>query len=100
MRESAEAFGVRLDEAPIETPGVIGTVERYHATLRLAYERIRRDLDRQSSDKECLEIAVFAVSCTTGPEGLCPTLLVFGAIPRPALTSPAQTQMERARMID
>lgn len=36
MQDALEAHGVQLDEAPIETPGPIGTVERYHAPLRLA----------------------------------------------------------------
>lgn len=29
-----EANGIKIDEAPIETPGEIITVKRYHAPLR------------------------------------------------------------------
>lgn len=49
--ELAEQFGVHLDEAPSETPGSIGTVERYYTPLlRVANERIGADTDRKTSD--------------------------------------------------
>lgn len=38
--------------------------------------------------------------CTVCPESLCPALLVFGAIPRPARTWPVPTQLKRARVLD
>lgn len=41
MRESVEAHGVMILEAPIKSPGTIGVVERYHAPLRAAYGNIR-----------------------------------------------------------
>lgn len=100
LRGNLDAHGITLQEAPIETPGAIGTVERYHAPLRAAYERIRAEVKTGMTDDECLKMAVFAVNSTVGPEGLCPILLVFGAIPRPARTSPTITQLERARAID
>ena len=37
---------------------------------------------------------------TVGPEGLCPTLLVLGSIPRLPLHVPAETQIQRAIAID
>lgn len=45
-------------------------------------------------------MSVFAINATVGPEGLCPMLLIFGAIPRPARNTPSATQMERAQTID
>lgn len=30
MSETVEAFGVSLEEAPIDAPGEIGVVKRYH----------------------------------------------------------------------
>lgn len=100
LRGELNANGIALEEAPIETPGAIGTVERYHAPLRLAFEKIRRDLGRDVADHECLRMAVFAVNSTIGPEGLCPILLVFGAIPRPARVGSSSSQIERAEAID
>lgn len=45
-------------------------------------------------------MATFAVNSVTGPEGLCPLLLVYGAIPRPARNMPALTQLQRAKAIE
>lgn len=46
MRENLAASGLVLEEAPVETLGAIGVVERYHAPLRAAYSRY----DRGSTD--------------------------------------------------
>lgn len=74
--------GVMLREYPIENPGTIGIVERYHEHLRAAYNRVRADMGRQTTDQECLKMGTIAVHYTLGSEGLCHILLVFGAIPR------------------
>lgn len=75
-------------------------VERYHSPLRVAYEKIRESLPKSETDSECLQLAVKAVNDTIGPEGLVPTLLVFGAIPRPARIEQAGPQVERAKALD
>lgn len=100
MKGYLDAEGITMKEAPIETPGAIGIVERYHAPLRAAFDKIRADSPRNTTDAECLRMAVYAVNNTTGPEGLCPTLLVFGALPRPARRIPSVSQLARAEMID
>lgn len=100
MSTSLAAHGVTLLEAPGETPGAIDTVERYHGTLRIAYRRIREDLDRSTTDVECLRMDVFSVNATLGPKGLCPMLLVFGALPRPARSIEAPTQVRRAQVME
>ena len=96
--DSAEAEGISVLEAPIESRNTISHVERYHAPLRVAYEKIRDSLPKSETD--CLQMAVKSVNDTIGPEGLCPTLLVYGAILRPPRRAPADTQMQRARAID
>ena len=101
MRANAEAAGIELKEAPIENPGSIGTVERYHAPLRRAYNKIRQSLDKgNTTNAECLQMAVYSNNTTIGPEGLCPMLLVYGAFPRPARTTPSPTQLERQNAIE
>lgn len=45
-------------------------------------------------------MAVFAINCTVGAEGLCPALLVFAAVPRLARMTPAPTKLERAHLIE
>lgn len=53
MQKNVESFGARLKEAPVETPGAIGAVGRYHIPLRLAYQRVGANGNLQISDKEC-----------------------------------------------
>lgn len=98
--DCADAEGISVLPAPVESPNTMTHVERYHAPLRVAYEKIRDSLPRSESDDECLEMAVKSVNDTIGPEGLCPTLLVFGIIPRISQRHPAPSQVERAKAID
>ncbi len=98
--ECAKAEGITVLKAPIESANTMSHVERYHAPLRSAYKKIRDSLPRSETDDECLQLAVKAVNDTIGPEGLIPTLLVFGAIPRPATTEQSKCQMERAKALD
>lgn len=92
MRTNLDDEGITLIEALIETPGKIGLVERYHARLRVAYNKQRAELDRCTSDAECLKMAVVATNSTIGPEGLFAILLVYWAIPRPSRYTPSLTQ--------
>lgn len=96
MRSKCEASGIRLLEAPIENPGSIGMVERYHAPLRASFNKIKEDIGADITDKQALEMDVYTINATIGPEGLCPSLLVYGAIPLPARTRPSPTQLKRA----
>jgi hypothetical protein len=69
---------------PVEAHWSVGIVERAHPTLRRAYEIITDELQGPGSGvtKEmALQMAVKAVNDTAGPDGLVPTLLVFGAYP-------------------
>jgi hypothetical protein len=49
---------------------------------------MRAELDSSTSDAAVLQIAVKAVNNTAGPDGLVPTLLVFGAYPQVSIDSP------------
>lgn len=88
-----------MKEASIESPTTMSHVERYHAPLRSVYLKIRGSLRRSELDNDCLTMAVKAVKDTIGPEGLCPTILVFGAKPRMGKRMPAETQIQRAAAI-
>lgn len=50
FRDSVDAEGIRLLEAPIECPSTMSNVERYHAPLRSAYYQIRETLPRTESE--------------------------------------------------
>lgn len=47
-----------------------------------------------------LQMGVKACNDVVGPEGLCPTLRVFGSIPRPARKAPAADKLHRERILD
>lgn len=70
MRGNAEVAGVKVKEAPIETLGTTGSVERYQAPLWSAYDKVRNQLSRDYTEKECLKMELFAINTTIGPEGL------------------------------
>lgn len=99
FKPAAAVDGIGIEQEPIENPALMSHVERYHAPQRIAFERISKDLpDERPHD--VLQMALHCVSSTVGPEGLCPTLCVFGAIPRPARHTASPTQLARAAAID
>jgi hypothetical protein len=87
FRQEAKAIGTLVKEVPVEAHQSVGKIERYHATLRRSYEVIRTEFPGASRES-VLQMAVKAVNDTAGPNGLVPTLLVFGAFPRLAEESP------------
>ena len=73
-------MAIEIKGVPVEAHNSVGLVERYHTPLRRAYEIIRDELKDERIDKEmALQMAVKAVNDSAGPNGIVPTLLVFGA---------------------
>lgn len=66
----------------------IGKVEKSHGPLKRAWEILSAELSGFTSDEAILQMAMKAVNNTAGPDGLVPTLLVFGAYPRMTTESP------------
>jgi hypothetical protein len=90
---------IEVKEIPVKAHNSIGKVERYYQPLRRAYEIIRNELHDKASSEIVLQIAVKAVNDSTGPDGIVPTLLVFGAYSRMAedsILSPSVTQRAEA----
>jgi len=81
-KASAKLMGITCVQIPIGAHHSIGKVERYHAPLRRAFEIITAELGNAVSRDVRLQMALKACNDTTGPDGLVPTLLVFGAYPR------------------
>jgi hypothetical protein len=81
-------MGVTCKQVPTEAHWSVGKTERYHAPLRRAWEILHTELSDAMSDEAILQMAVKAVNDTAGPDGLVPTLLVFGAYPRMTAESP------------
>jgi hypothetical protein len=99
FRQQAKEMAISLKEVPIEAHNSIGKVERYHAPLRRAYEILRAE-DPSASPEAALQMAVKAINDTAGPDGIVPTLLVFGAYPRlTQVSAPSPGLRQRALAI-
>ena len=101
FQQNAQAMHIRTKGVPTEASQSMGIVERYHAPLRRAYEVIADELQGTGAKKGIvLQMAVKAVNDTVGPNGLIPTLLVFGAYPRMSkLDPPSPSVSQRATAI-
>jgi len=99
FRQQAKAMAIKVKEVPVEAHNSVGKVERYHTPLRRAYEIISLELNG-ASEELVLQMAVKAVNDSAGPDGLVPTLLVFGAYPRMTDDSPPSLSItQRAEAI-
>ncbi|KAK1918683.1 hypothetical protein P3342_001732 [Pyrenophora teres f. teres] len=95
FRAEAKIMGVTCKQVPTEAHWSVGKTERYHAPLRRAWDILHDELQDDMSDEAILQMAVKAVNDTAGPDGLVPTLLVFGAYPRMTTESPPAPSMVR-----
>jgi len=78
FKQYAIIFGIVTRSVPIEAHNLVGMVERYYGPLRRIYYIITAELLDISKDI-ALQIAFKAINDSAGPNGLIPTLLVFGA---------------------
>ena len=100
FRNEAKIMGIECKEVPVEAHWSIGKVERYHAVLQRAFKILYAELSTVSSKEAILQAAVKAVNDTVGPDGIVPTLLVFGAFPRLSIDSPpSPSTLRRAEAI-
>jgi hypothetical protein len=69
---------IDVKEVPVKAHNSIGKVKQYHSLLQQAYKILSSELP--SANKEAiLQITVKAVNDSAEPDGIVPTLLVFGA---------------------
>jgi Reverse transcriptase (RNA-dependent DNA polymerase) len=73
--------GVTIKLSPFESHNSLGQNERLHSPLRRCFLKIRNDIPSLPDDV-ALRVAVKAINDTVGPNGLIPTLLVFGTMPQ------------------
>lgn len=81
-----QKYGITTQPSGVEIHNAFGVNERYHAYLRSIYRETEED-DPSIRKEQALAMALKAVNDTAGPNGLVPTLLVFGAIPRLPVTA-------------
>ena len=94
-------MGITMKSVPVKAHWSVGQVKRTHPILRRAYCIIAEELKSEGISKQTmLQMAVKAVNDTSGPDGLVPTLLVFGASPRiTEFDPPTQSPTKRATAI-
>jgi transposase InsO family protein len=89
--------GITLHHTGVEAHNSLGLLERYHDAIRRVYEKVTRA--NPTLDPEmALSCAVKAANDITGPNGICPTTLLFGIYP--AIDSqlpPNQQSMDETR---
>eukprot|EP00171_Calliarthron_tuberculosum_P003348 IDg3348t1 len=85
---------------PIEAANSMTYVERYHAPLRRAFKIIKEEAP-DIDDEAALQFAVKSVNDSAGPDGIVPTLLVYGALPRLGFQTdkPTPSMYQRARAV-
>ncbi|KAL2885168.1 Ribonuclease H-like domain [Ceratocystis lukuohia] len=97
--DQARLLGTVTKGVATEAHHRVGKVERAHAMLKRAFSVMTKEnsgVDRALN----LQMAVKAVNDTSGPEGLVPTMLVFGAYPRlTSASTPSPSMTKRARAI-
>jgi di/tripeptidase len=82
FRQLANSIAIEIKEVPVKAHNSVGQVEQYYTPLQRAYEIIQDKLKDEQIDKEImLQMAVKAINDSAGPDGIVPTLLVFGAYP-------------------
>jgi hypothetical protein len=89
---------IELRHTGTESHSSLGSGERYHAPLRQVYNKIRMENPCVPIDV-CLQAAVYAINSTASPEGLVPSLLVFGILPKlPSIPGQCFPNRERMRI--
>ena len=81
FEKACAEFGIITKEIPSEAHNAIGPGERYDKLLKLIYNKLKDENPDMGNDLR-LSIANHALNITANAEGLVPTLLVFGTVPK------------------
>jgi hypothetical protein len=80
FKSITQQAGISLRYTGVEAHSSLGLLERYHDAIRRTYDKLRLD-DPHVRSSMALSAAVKAANDCTGPNGICPTTLVFGVYP-------------------
>ncbi len=98
-KQLTDIAGVQLRLSGVRAHNSLGIGERLHSPLRRIFEKVKHNYPA-ADPKYLLSIAVKAMNDTIGENGLVPSRLVFGIIPRfPILNSDLPNQKERLAII-
>lgn len=76
-----EQNNVQAEKTGVEAHNSLGLGERYHQPLRSTFRKLKIDYPVLPDDI-ALSVSVKTLNDTLGPEGIVPTVLVFGDYPR------------------
>ena len=87
--------GIKHKSSGVQSYNSLGVSERYHSFLRQIYRKVR-DAKPSISPQNALMLAVKAMNDSAGPQGLVPTVLILGVMPRiPVVPSELPDQISR-----
>ena len=96
-RSVTKLAGIVLKLSGVESHNAINVGETYHEFLRRIFNKAIAD-NHQLSHEDLLVLSTKALNDTAGPNGLVPTLLVFGVLPRiPFAPAELPTQVQRMK---
>ncbi len=98
FKQYAANMSIEVKTVLVEAHHSIGMVERYHGPLRRIYSIIISEMPTIDPES-ALQMSFKALNDSVGPDGLVPTLLVFGAYLRMTesdASSPTITQRSMA----
>lgn len=96
---SADA-GIEIQMSGIESHNALGAGKRYHKPLRDIYTKFRADTPSICPDL-AVKLATKAMNDTLGPEGLVPSMLVFGVLPHfPPASTPLLSHTDRMHAME
>lgn len=78
FQANTDILHIRTKSIPVESANSMTIVERYHSPLRRVYQIIMKKASK-TSKMEALQMTVKSINDSVGPDGIVPTLLVFGA---------------------
>jgi hypothetical protein len=98
-KTACELSNIHLRHTGTESHNSLGSGERFHSPLRRIYEKISLEFPTIPEHVR-LALSVKAMNDICGPEGLVPSLLVFGVLPRlSGITSALPHQSERMKAL-
>jgi hypothetical protein len=101
FRQLANSIAIEIKEVLVKAHNNVGQVKRYYTPLQHVYKIIQDKLkDKQINKEIMLQMAVKAINDLARPDGIVPTLLVFGAYSRlTKINPPSPLVTKRAEAI-
>jgi len=94
---ACETVDIHLRNTGSQSHNSLSANEKYHDTLRTIYNKVRHEYPKLPVDVS-LALSVKAMNDTVGPDGLVPSLLVFGVLPKLPSISPRDFPEHKERV--